>query len=169
MAACQRVKEPGTHVRSSVRLGQGASMETELSICWDEAEEEAWCVISDRTAGKRRIAAYRWRWRVESTFPDSQSRGWDGEASQGRALDRVHRLVLVLFRLLWWLARLAATGMHHGKRDRSDRADRRNKGIVRMGRRSLFERERSKRRGGNIPQCVLFRNNEQGWHVSLRF
>lgn len=169
IAVSQLVQEPGKHFRGSVRLWQGESIETELSICWDEAEEEASCVISDRSAGKKRIAEYRLRWRVESTFQDSKSRGWDWEKCQVRALDRVNRLLLVLFLLFWWLAHLAATCIHHGKRKRYDRADRRDKGIFRIGRLYLFDIERRDVRGGNIQQCLLFRKNEYGWCFSLRF
>ena len=152
-----------------MRLWQGESIETELSIFWDPAEEEALIVISDRRAGKGRIADYRLRWRVESTFQDGESRGWDWESSHVRALDRVNRLLLVLFLLLWWLAHLAATCIHHGKRARYDRADRRDKGIFRIGRLYLFDIERRDVRGGNIQQCLLFRKDANGWRFSLRF
>lgn len=169
IAVSQLVAEPGKRFRGSVRLWQDESIETELSICWEEAEEEALCVISDRIAGKRRIAEYRFRWRVESTFQDGKSRGWGWEGSHVRALDRVNRLLLVLFLLLWWLAHLAATCIHHGKRDRYDRADRRDKGIFRIGRLYLFDIERRNAHSGNIQQCLLFRKNEHGWCFSLRF
>ena len=106
---------------------------------------------------------------IESTFQDSKSRGWDWERSHVRGLDRVNRLLLVLFLLLWWLAHLAATCMHHGKRDRYDRADRRDKGIFRIGRLYLFDIERRNARGGNIQQCLLFRKDAHGWCFSLRF
>lgn len=169
IAVSQLVREPSKRFHGSVRLWQGESIETELSICWDPAEEEALIVISDRRAGKGRIADYRLRWRVESTFQDGKSRGWDWESSHVRALERVNRLLLVFFLLLWWLAHLAATCIHHGKRDRYDRADRRDKGIFRIGRLYLFDIERRDVRGGNIQQCLLFRKDAGGWHFSLRF
>jgi hypothetical protein len=169
IAVSQLVQQPGKRFRGTVRLWQGESIETELSIFWDPAEEEALSVISDRTAGKKRIAEYRLRWRVESTFQDGKSRGWDWEGSHVRALDRVNRLLLVLFLLFWWLAHLAATCIHHGKRDRYDRVDRRDKGIFRIGRLYLFDIERRDARGGNIQQCLLFRKDTHGWRFSLRF
>ena len=169
IAVSKLVREPGKRFHGSVRLWQGESIETELSIFWDPAEEEALIVISDRRAGKGRIADYRLRWRVEATFQDGKSRGWDWESSHVRALDRVNRLLLVLFLLLWWLAHLAATCIHHGKRDRYDRADRRDKGIFRIGRLYLFDIERRNGRGGNIQQCLLFRKDANGWRFSLRF
>jgi DDE family transposase len=168
-AVCKLVREPGKRFHGSVRLWQEESIETELSIFGDTAEEEALIVISDQKAGKGRIADYRLRFRVESTFQDGKSRGWDWESSHVRALDRVDRLLLVLFLLFWWLAHLAAGCMHHGKRDRYDRADRRDKGIFRLGRLSLFDIERRNTQSGNIQQCLLFRKNSNGWCFSLRF
>ena len=169
IAVSHVVQEPGKRFRGTVRLWQGESIETELSIFWDPAEEEALSVISDRTAGKKRIAEYRLRWRVESTFQDSKSRGWDWEASHVRALERVNRLLLVLFLMLWWLAHLAAGCMHHGKRDRYDRVDRRDKGIFRIGRLYLFDIERRNAHNGNIHLCLLFRKDADGWRFALRF
>src|SRR5260370_12190088 len=67
LAVRKLVREPGKRFHGSVRLWQDESIETELSIFWDAAEEEALIVISDRRAGKGRIAEYRLRWRVEST------------------------------------------------------------------------------------------------------
>lgn len=163
------VREPGKRFHGSVRLWQSESIETELSIFWDFSEEEALIVISDRRAGRGRIAEYRLRWRVEATFQDGKSRGWDWEASHVRELERVNRLLLVLCLLLWWLAHLAAACIHHGKRNRYDRADRRDKGIFRIGRLYLFDIERRNARGGNIQQCLLFRKNANGWCFSLRF
>jgi hypothetical protein len=169
IAVSQLAREPGKRFHGSVRLWQSESIETELSIFWDLAEEEALIVISDRRAGRGRIAEYRLRWRVEATFQDGKSRGWDWEASHVRALDRVNRLLLVFGLLLWWLAHLAATCIHHGKRARYDRADRRDKGIFRIGRLYLFDIERKDTRGGNIRQCLLFRKDEHSWRFSLRF
>ena len=168
-AVCKLVREPGKRFHGSVRLWQSESIETELSIFWGMAEDEALIVISDRRAGRGRIAEYRLRFRVEATFQDGKSRGWDWEASHVRALDRVDRLLLVLFLLLWWLAHLAAGCIHHGKRDRYDRVDRRDKGIFRLGRLYLFDIERRNAHGGNIQQCLLFRKDRNGWRFSLRF
>jgi hypothetical protein len=51
-------------------------------------------------------------------------------------------MLFVLFLLVWWLAHLAASCMHHGCRDRYDRHDRRDKGIFRIGRLYLLDIER---------------------------
>jgi hypothetical protein len=163
------VGEPGKRFQASVRLWQTDSIETGISIFWKQGEKEALIVISDKPAGKSRISEYRLRWRVESTFQDAKSRGWNWEASKVRKLDRVNRLLLVLFLLLWWLVHLAASCMHHGKRDRYDRHDRRDKGIFRLGRLYLLDIERRNPCKGNLELCLLFRKQEGTWCFSLRF
>lgn len=128
------VSEPGKRFYGPVRLWQEDHIETNVSAYWGPEDEEALLVISDKSAGGKRLNEYRLRWRVESTFQDCKSRGWDWESCHVRRLDRVDRMLLVLFLAVWWLAHLAASCMHHGQRDRYDRHDRRDKGILRIGR-----------------------------------
>ncbi len=166
------VSQPGKRFYGAVRLWQENQIETNLSGYWEENEEEALLIISDRPACQTRIVEYRQRWKVESTFEDMKSRGWDWEESHVRRLDRVDRLLLVLFLLLWWLAHLAACCIHHGKRDRYDRHDRRDKNIFRLGRLYLLDIERKCRRSNNhvyLKQCLLFRGKPGQWIFSLRF
>ncbi len=163
------VSEPGKRFYGHVRLWQEHQIETNLSACWDPTEEEALFVISDLPAGRKRITDYRLRWRVESTFQDLKSRGWDWEASHVRRLDRVDRMLFVLFLLVWWLAHLAASCIHNGRRDRYDRHDRRDKSILRIGRLYLFDIERRASRLSDLKQCLLFQRSETRWRFSLRF
>jgi hypothetical protein len=128
------VSEPGKRFYGHIRLWQEDQIETNLSACWEQNEEEALLVISDLSAGPKRLSEYQLRWRVESTFQDLKSRGWDWEESHVRCLDHVDHMLLVLFLMVWWLAHLAASCIHHGHRDRYDRHDRRDKGIFRIGR-----------------------------------
>jgi len=163
------VSAPGKRFYGHIRLWQEDQIETNLSACWDKNEEEALLVISDLPAGPKRIKEYRWRWRVESTFQDLKSRGWDWEESHVRRLDRVDRMLLVLFLVVWWLAHLAASCIHHGRRDRYDRHDRRDKSILRIGRLYLLDIERKASRICDIKNCLLFRGSPTKWHFSLRF
>jgi hypothetical protein len=168
-AVSDLVNEPGKRFYGPIRLWQKEQIETNLSAYWDKKEEEPLLVISDLPAGRARLNEYRLRWRVESTFQDLKSRGWDWEASHVRRLDRVDRMLFVLFLMVWWLAHLAACCIHHGKRDRYDRHDRRDKGIFRLGRLYLFDIERRNPSGGNLAQCLLFRRRKDEWMFSLRF
>lgn len=166
------VNAPGKRFYGHIRLWQEDQIETNLSGCWERGEEEALLVISDRPACRERILEYKKRWKVESTFEDMKSRGWDWEESHVRRLDRVDRMLLVLFLLLWWLAHLAASCIHHGKRDRYDRHDRRDKNIFRIGRLYLLDIERRARRSGKngkLKSCLLFRGKPGQWLFALRF
>jgi len=163
------VDRPGKRFYGPVRLWQEDQIETNLSAYWESGEEEALLVISDLPACRKRITEYKRRSRVESTFQDLKSRGWDWEDSHVRRLDRVDRMLLVLFLLVWWLAHLAASCMHHGKRDRYDRQDRRDKGILRIGRLYLLDIERKMDFTVNFKNCLLFRYACGKWQFSLRF
>jgi hypothetical protein len=163
------VGEPGKRFYGHIRLWQEDQIETNLSACWDENEEEALFVISDLPACGKRISDYRLRWRVESTFQDLKSRGWDWEASHVRRLDRVDRMLFVLFLLVWWLAHLAASCIRHGRRDRYDRHDRRDKGILRIGKLYLLDIERRASRTCDRVNCLLFQRSPTGWLFSLYF
>lgn len=163
------VSEPGKRFYGPIRLWQEDQIETNLSGCWEKSEEEALLLISDRPACRKRITEYKLRWRVESTFEDMKSHGWDWEESHVRRLDRVERMLFVLFLLLWWLAHLAGSCIRHGRRDRYDRHDRRDKNIFRLGRLYLLDIERKTRNMINLKQCLLFRGKPDQWLFSLRF
>jgi hypothetical protein len=85
------VSGPGKRFYGHVRLWQENQIETNLSAYWAEGEEEALLIISDLPACHKRRTDYKRRWRVESTFQDLKSRGWDWEDSHVRRLDRVAR------------------------------------------------------------------------------
>jgi Transposase DDE domain len=163
------VSEPGKRFYGHILLWQEEQIETNLSAYWDKNEEEALVIISDLPAGGKRLTEYKLRWRVESTFQDLKSRGWDWEESHVRRLDRVDHMLFVLFLMIWWLAHLAASCMHHGKRDRYDRHDRRDKGIFRIGRLYLLDLERRASSPEKLKNCLLFRKFSAKWCFSLRF
>ena len=131
--------------------------------------EEGWILISDQKAGKRRVNEYALRMRVESTFQDSKSRGWNLEASLIKEEARLDRLLLALFLAMWWVSHLAASCMHHGKRDHFDRTDRRDKGIFRLGRLWLLDILRRTSNHADLVHCLPFRKLATGWHFSMRF
>jgi hypothetical protein len=60
-------------------------------------------LISDQPAGRRRVREYALRMRVESTFQDDKSRGWNLEASLIEDRERLNRLLLALFVAMWWV------------------------------------------------------------------
>jgi hypothetical protein len=162
------VARPGQSWFGTVRLWKEHEFETQLSAVWDEGHEEAWFLISDRPAGRKRVQQYGWRMRVESTFQDMKRRGWQWESSHVRHLDRLERLLLVLFLAFWWLMHLAASCVHSGRRSRYDRHDRRDKGMLRLGRLYLRDIERGGYDGA-LRQCLPLRCLHQQWRFALRF
>ncbi len=162
------IARPGQSWFGTVRLWKEHAYETQLSAVWEQGHEEAWFLISDRPAGRKRVKQYGWRMRVEATFQDMKSRGWQWESSHVRQRDRLERLLLVLFLAFWWLIHLAASCIHRGRRSRYDRHDRRDKGLLRLGRLYLRDIERGGHDGA-LRQCLLLRRHHQQWRFSLRF
>lgn len=105
-----------------------------LSAWWEPGSQEAWFLISDESAGKRQVRRYGWRMREEATFQDSKSRGWQIEASCFGYREHLARWLLVVFVAIWWTAHLGSSCVHHGHRRLLDRADRRDKSLLRLGR-----------------------------------
>ena len=152
-----------------VLLWQEGTIETSLSAVWEVGQQEAWFLISDQPAGWRRVSEYRLRMRVESTFQDTKSRGWNLEASWIRDRARLDRLLLGLFLAIWWVSHLAACCIHHGQRSRFDRHDRRDKGIFRLGRLWLLDILRRATNPAALTWCLPFSKKGGQWRFSLRF
>lgn len=163
------IRAKGQQWYGRVLLWQDKTIETYLSAIWDQDCQEAWFLISDQSAGKQRVKEYAWRMRVEATFQDSKSRGWDLEASLIEDFERLNRLLLALFLAMWWVTHLAAACIHHGHRDRFDRHDRRDKGIFRLGRLWLLDILRRARSAAALVHCLPFQKSPTGWRFALRF
>jgi hypothetical protein len=163
------VRAKGQQWYGRVLLWQDKTIETYLSAIWDQDSQEAWFLISDQSAGKQRVKEYAWRMRVEATFQDSKSRGWDLEASLIEDFARLDRLLLALFLAIWWVTHLAAACIHHGHRHRFDRHDRRDKGIFRLGRLWLLDILRRARSAAALVHCLPFQKSPTGWRFALRF
>lgn len=151
------------------KVWQEDTIETYVSACWQPEFQEGWILISDQKAGKARINEYAKRMRVEATFQDSKSRGWNIEASLVQDRARLDRLLLALFLAVWWVSHLAASCIHHGERHRFDRHDRRDKGIFRLGRLWLLDILRRAPNSGAVCSCLPFARRQHGWRFSLRF
>src|SRR5258708_6767751 len=153
-----------------VLLGQDQqTIETHLSAVWDTGHKEAWFLISDLPAGRGRVREYARRMRVESTFQDGKSRGWNLEASLIEDLARLNRLLLALFLAMWWVSHLAASCIHHGKREQFDRHDRRDKSIFRLGQLWLLDILRRATNPAALTWCLPFQRTGTTWKFALRF
>lgn len=107
--------------------------------------------------------------RVEATFQDLKSRGWQWEKTLVRDLSRLSRQLFVVFLAFWWLIHLAASCIHNGRRDRYDRHDRRDKGYLRLGRLYLLDIARKTPSLDLLKECLLFRRRGELWLFALRF
>lgn len=163
------VLKPGYRWYGKAQIWQEETLETYVSLVWDKGCEEAWLLISDQGAGRRQVQEYAWRMRVEATFQDSKSRGFNIEASW--FTDRAHldRLLLALFLAIWWTSHLAASCIHHGQRHRFDRVDRRDKSILRLGRLWLLDMLRRARYRASLKWWLPFQYTTTGWRFALRF
>lgn len=167
------VRHTGQQWFGRVLCWQDNTLDTYLSAVWGEDHREAWFLISDQPAGRRRVQEYALRMRVESTFQDAKSRGWDLEASLIADRERLDRLLLALFVAMWWVIHLAASCIHQGQRDRFDRHDRRDKSLFRLG--CLWLKDILRRAAtsafaaATLTCCLPFRKSASGWRFSLRF
>jgi len=107
--------------------------------------------------------------RVEATFQDGKSRGWNIEASWIADRSHLERLLLALFLAIWWTSHLAAACIHPGQRQRFDRVDRRDKSIFRLGRLWLLDILRRVHHRASLRHCFPFQKMSRGWRFALRF
>jgi hypothetical protein len=111
--------------------------------------------------------------RVEATFQDMKSRGWDIECSGFREVDHLNRYLMVLFLAVRWVAHLGSACMEHGHRQRFDRADRRDKGLLRLGRLYLrfllsqAEKKPAAVRAAHLASCLPLHRTKDGWRFSF--
>jgi len=165
----QFVLKRGYRWYGKARVWQEETLDTYVSLVWDPGCEEPWLLISDEGAGRRQVQVYAWRMRVEATFQDGKSRGFNIEASWIEDRTHLDRLLLALFLAMWWVSHLAAACIHHGQRHRFDRVDRRDKSIFRLGRLWLLDILRRVRNRASLRHCLPFQKTDTGWRFALRF
>jgi hypothetical protein len=176
----QVIKKEGDQWYGQVLLWKEHQFATWLSACWEPGYEEAWLVISDRPASRKRVREYAKRMRVEATFQDQKSRGCMIECSRFTKREHLHRWLFVVYLAIWWMAHLGNSCMHHGQREQVDRTDRRDKGWLRIGRlwlkailkkanRDLSPQTRS-RVAAQLANCLPFfhRNKRLSFSLSLQ-
>lgn len=135
-----------------------------LTITWSRRYEEPWLLLSDRPAGPERVREYRRRTTVEACYQDCKRRGWNVEASRIRDRNRLNRLLLALVLALWWSYLLGASVIRNGVRKRFDRPDRRDRSVMRLGRRWMQDCLAR----GHLP-ALLFRCQHGVWSCRWTF
>lgn len=117
-----------------VQIFKGAGWRTGyLTVCQRRGFTERWVLFSSRPGGRERIREYARRARVEATFADGKSLGWDLERSRMTNPAHLDRLLLAWHLALWWLHGLGRTVITSGRRRQFDRADRRDHSLVQLG------------------------------------
>lgn len=87
----------------AVTLTQAGTLTTNVSVTWTEAaDQEMVAVVSDQPAGLPRLQEYAHRMRIEQSFRDDQSGGFDLEHTQLRHADRLERLLLAVAVATLW-------------------------------------------------------------------
>lgn len=173
----QFVKKDGEHWYGKVLLWQEHRFDGWLSAGWEPGYDEAWFVISDRKASHQRIGEYARRMRVEATFQDQKSRGCFIEWSRFSNRDHLNRWLFAIYLAIWWSAHLGMSCMHHGHREQVDRTDRRDKGLLRIGRlwlKAILKRatrdlcpQTLNRVKAQLANCLPFSHRNQRLYFSL--
>jgi hypothetical protein len=104
-----------------------------LTVCQRPGFRERWVLFSSRPGGPARIREYARRARVEATFADGKGRGWGLEHRRMTNPAHLDRLLLVWHLALWWVHALGRQVIQRGRRPHFDRADRRDRSLVRLG------------------------------------
>jgi hypothetical protein len=172
------IKKEGDCWYGKVLLWKEHSWETWLSACWEAGYEQAWFLVSDRPASHQRVREYAKRMKVEATFQDQKSRGCMIECSRFTNHDHLNRWLFAVFLAIWWCVHLGSSCIHHGHREQVDRKDRRDKGVLRIGRlwlklivkkanQALFRREQQGRIKAQLANCLLFSHRQNRLFFSI--
>ncbi len=160
---------PGQYWQGQVWLWKTYQRPVWLTAWWRPGEEAPLVVISDEGAGRHYLRRYRGRMRVEALIQDSKSRGFGLQTTHIRDREHLERLLLLLCLAIWWLAREGAACIHHGKRRRFDRAARRDKSVLRLGRQWFLEILELAKSAASLARCLPFHRQGTGWRLCLRF
>jgi Transposase DDE domain len=113
-----------TKFLTGLRFTQQQVGPVNLAMLWDEAEQEHFYLVTDADTLVQTQSWYRRRYRIETLFSDSKSRGFGLDKSGLRHPDRLARLVIAVFLAYIWMIFLGAlviTNQHLGLIARTDR------------------------------------------------
>jgi hypothetical protein len=135
-----------------------------IAILWDEAEQEHFYLVTDADTLAQAQKWYRRRYRIETLFSDSKSRGFGLDKSGLRHPERLARLVIAVFLAYIWmiyLGTLVITNLHLGLIARTDRFV---NSLFHLGRAYL---DRILEEGWNIPVSVALPDPGSFVHLVL--
>ncbi|HEU0001833.1 MAG TPA: hypothetical protein VFQ36_13110 [Ktedonobacteraceae bacterium] len=164
----QILTQPGQYWQGRVWLWKAHLRQTWLTASWQVGQEAPLVVISDEGAGRHSLCRYRKRMRVEATFQDKKSRAFGLHLTHVRQREHLERLLLRLSLAIWWLARLGAACMHHGKRRLFDRGARPDKSVLRLGRQWFLDILQRGPSAASLARCLPFQRQGTHWRLCLR-
>lgn len=104
-----------------VRLTKTGKLLTNVSVTWTAVpDQQMVVVVSDEPAGVARLQEYALRMRVEESFRDDQSSGFDLEHTQLRDAKRIERLLLAVAVATLWCHELGEHVLAEGDVARRD-------------------------------------------------
>jgi hypothetical protein len=108
---------------------------TGLAMCHGEGEDDPWFIATDEPAGYLTIRTYSRRMWIEELFGDFEGGGFQLHRSRIYKPQRLSRLVMALAWVYVWLAHVGSWVVKRGLRPVVDRADRRDRSLIEIGRR----------------------------------
>jgi len=149
---------------SGVRFTHHQVGPVNIAFLWDEAEQEHLYLVTDADTLTQAQSWYRRRYRIETLFSDSKSRGFGLAKSGLRHPDRLARLVMAVFLAYIWMIFLGAlviTNQHLGLIARTDRFV---NSLFQLGRAYL---DRILEEGWDIPVSVALPDPRSFVHLVL--
>lgn len=126
----------------NVLLTQEAKLQTNVSVTWTtnpKGEPEMVAIMTDQRACRARLRDYSYRMRIEQSFRDDKSGGFDMEHTRLRHADRIDHLLLALAIATLWCHELGEFVLKHGDAARCqvDPAPKRHLSLFQLGLRWL--------------------------------
>ena len=136
-----------------------------LAILWDETNQEHFYLVTDADTLAQTQNWYRRRYRIETLFSDSKSRGFGLHKSGLRQPERLARLLIAVFLAYIWLIYLGALAITDHRLGLIARTDRFVNSLFQLGRAYL---DRLLEEGEAIPVSVALPDPRSFVHLVLR-
>ena len=149
---------------SGVRFTHHQVGPVNIAILWDEAEQEHFYLVTDADTLAQAQKWYRRRYRIETLFSDSKSRGFGLDKSGLRHPERLARLVIAVFLAYIWMIFLGALVISNQHLGLIARTDRFVNSLFQLGRAYL---DRILEEGWDIPVSVALPDPRSFVHLVL--
>jgi hypothetical protein len=136
-----------------------------IAFLWDETQSEQFYLVTDADTLTQTQSWYRRRYRIETLFSDSKSRGFGLDKSGLRHPERLARLLIAVFLAYIWLIYLGALAITDHRLGLIARTDRFVNSLFQLGRAYL---DRLLEEGKTIPVSVALPDPRSFVHLVLR-